>query len=912
MAQALSQGAASRIVWLTIVSLVASACSSGSSGQDAPCTGSSCGPGAIQSLSLSPAVAFLAVGEQQSLKAQLTYFDGTVVDITTGATWSVPDSTAVSIVGAGVVKGNAVGSATVFAAFQGFAASAKLTVTAAQVGSLSLTPSAANVARGTSVPLVASATFTDGSAYDVTGAATWSSSDASVAVVSAGMVTGKASGTAVITASLSGLTSTATITVTDAVLTAITVAPELPVVPAGARVAFTAIGQFSDLTSQDVTALATWSTSDPAVATIATGGSASAIRAGSTVVRATLGPVSGTSVLTVTSATLTALTMNPATTSVPVGVPQPLVVTGTFSDATTQDLTAAVAWDSSNAQIVSISSTGLLMGVGTGQARVTATLRGLSAICDVTVTAATLQGLSLSPSNATVAAGYQVQLAATGVYSDGSVRDVTAQAVWSTSNGAVAALSSGPETQGLVRGAAAGTATITATLAGRSASAPIAVTAAVLTAIAVAPEQPSVPAGVRRSFTAIGIFSDQTSEDLTSQVTWSIADPTIATLTSSGVATAIHAGTTTVSASLGSLVGSTTMTVVAATLQAIEVIPPDASIVQGTTTTLQAMGTFSDGSVADLTSQALWVSDAATVSVSVVQGLAIAKGEAAGSANVTATFSGLSDTSIITVTSATLIALSVSPASVSLPVGLAQQLSVTGTYSDASTQDLTAQVAWSSSDVQVAAVSSTGLVATLHSGSARITATLLGLSAGSDVTVTAVTLQGITISPASGLVAVGYKVQFTATGAYSDGSSFDLTGKVLWSSSSPSVATVSNKQGVQGLATGVAAGTSTISAATGSVNGSATVNVTTARLASIAVTPNPFSVNIRKTIQLEALGTFDDGSTQDLTRQCAWTSSAKRTARVSQAGVVTGSKKGTATITAAKSGRSGSAVGTVN
>jgi trimeric autotransporter adhesin len=897
---------------VVIASLFASACSSGSSGQEAPCTGSSCGPGAIQSLSIVPAVAFLPVGEQQSLRAQATYFDGTVVDITTIATWSAPGSTAVSIVGAGVVKGNAIGSATVVVTLQGHAASARVTVTAAQAGSLSVTPSAASVARGTSAPLVAFATFTDGSVYDVTGAAAWSSSDASVAVVSAGMVTGRASGSAVVTASLSGLSSTATITVTDAVLTAITVAPELPAVPAGARIAFTAIGHFSDLTSQDVTTLATWSTSDSSVATIATAGSASALRAGSTTVRATMGSVSGATVLTVTSAALTALTVNPATTSVPVGVSQPLTVTGTFSDGTTQDLSAAVTWASSNAQIASISSAGLLVGVGVGQARVTATLGGLSAVCDATVTAATLQALSLSPASATLAAGYEVQLAATGVYSDGSVRDVTSQASWTTSNGAVATLSSGPGTQGLVRGVAAGAATITTSLAGRSASAPIEVTAAVLTAIAVTPEQPSVPAGVKTSFAAIGIFSDQTSADLTSQVTWSVANPAVATLTSSGVATAIHAGDTTVSASLGSQIGSTTMTVVAATLQAIEVVPPDASIVQGTTTTLQAMGTFSDGSVVDLTPQAVWVSDAATVSISVVRGAAIARGEAAGSANVTATFSGLSDTSIITVSSATLTALSVSPASSSLPVGLTQQLSATGTYSDASTQDLTAQVAWSSSDVQVAAVSSTGLVTMLKAGSARITATLLGLSGGSDATVTAVTLQGITISPPNGSVAAGYKVQLKATGSYSDGSSYDLTGRVLWSSSSPSVATVSNKQGNQGLVTGVATGTSTITAATGSVSGSATVSVTTARLASIAVTPNPFAVGIRQTTQLEAVGTFDDGTTQVLTRQCAWTSSAKRTARVSQAGVVTGSKKGTATITASKSGRSGSAVGTVN
>jgi uncharacterized protein YjdB len=161
-------------------------------------------------------------------------------------------------------------------------------------------------------------------------------------------------------------------------------------------------------------------------------------------------------------------------------------------------------------------------------------------------------------------------------------------------------------------------------------------------------------------------------------------------------------------------------------------------------------------------------------------------------------------------------------------------------------------------------------------------------------------------------VAVGFKVQLTATGTYSDGSTHDVTARVLWSSSNLAAATVSNKQGAKGLVTGVGSGTATITAAASGVSGAAAVSVTTARLASIAVTPDTFAIGIRTTQQLRAVGTFDDGSTQDLTRQCAWTSSAKRIARVSQAGVVTGVKRGSATITASKGGRSGTSSGTVN
>jgi uncharacterized protein YjdB len=283
-----------------------------------------------------------------------------------------------------------------------------------------------------------------------------------------------------------------------------------------------------------------------------------------------------------------------------------------------------------------------------------------------------------------------------------------------------------------------------------------------------------------------------------------------------------------------------------------------------------------------------------------------------GTANVTATFGGLSDISTITVTPATLVSLAVTPSSVTMPVGLSQQFTATGTFTDASTQDLTTQVAWSSSNVQVAPVSSAGVVTALSAGSARVTATLLGVSSGCDVSVAAVTLQGISVAPASASVPAGYKVQFRATGTYSDGSSYDVTARVAWSTSSTAVAIVSNKTGSQGLATGVSAGSATVFARMGGVAGSAVLTVTSTRLVSIALAPNPFAVNAGSRIQLTATGTFDDGSTQDLTRQCSWTSSPRRTARVSQTGLVTGAKKGSVTVTATRDGKAGTASGTVN
>ena len=59
------------------------------------------------------------------------------------------------------------------------------------------------------------------------------------------------------------------------------------------------------------------------------------------------------------------------------------------------------------------------------------------------------------------------------------------------------------------------------------------VTTAALTSIAVTPANPTVAKGLTEQFTATGTYSDDTTADLTSQVTWASATPSVATITSS-------------------------------------------------------------------------------------------------------------------------------------------------------------------------------------------------------------------------------------------------------------------------------------------------------------------------------------------------------------------------------------------
>ena len=109
-------------------------------------------------------------------------------------------------------------------------------------------------------------------------------------------------------------------------------------------------------------------------------------------------------------------------------------------------------------------------------------------------------------------------------------------------------------------------------------------------------------------------------------------------------------------------------------------------------------------------------------------------------------------------------------------------------------------------------------------------------------------LASIAVTPINPVISVGAPQQFTATGTYSDGSHQDLTNSANWTSSIPSVATISNT----GLATGVAPGSTTIQAAVGLINGSTSLTVT----AGFSVSPRAAVVTLTQTQQFTATSGF--------------------------------------------------------
>jgi len=145
-------------------------------------------------------------------------------------------------------------------------------------------------------------------------------------------------------------------------------------------------------------------------------------------------------------------------------------------------------------------------------------------------------------------------------------------------------------------------------------------------------------------------------------------------------------------------------------------------------------------------------------------------------------------------------------------VGSTTNLTATGTYDDESTEDLTATATWASSDEEVATVDA-GVVTGVAAGSANITATDGDVTSPAfAVTIAEPTIVSIAVT-GTATVAEGATTTLTATATLSDSSTEDVTATATWTSSSEATATVA-----AGVVTGVAAGSTDITASVDAVD----------------------------------------------------------------------------------------------
>jgi Bacterial Ig-like domain (group 2)/Divergent InlB B-repeat domain len=336
--------------------------------------------------------------------------------------------------------------------------------------SLEVRPGNATIQVGASTQFRASAKYSDSTQIDVTTQASWDSAKASIATVSSGLAKGLTEGTTNITATLQGKSDDAVLSVTTpppSVLS-VEVQPGNATILVGGTHKFTATAHYSDSTSADVTAMASWISSQLGVATVASG-LTTGVTAGVTNVVATYsGALSNPAILTVTAPKPTVLSVEvkPGNATITVGATQQFTATAHYSDSTSADVTNIASWDSSVVGVATMAS-GLATGVTAGVTDIVATYSGVlsnPAALTVTPPKPTVQTIVVEPGNATVSIGGTQQFTATAYYSNGTSEEATNQVTWESSDKSVVTI----DNTGLATGVDVGNAQITASLEGVS------------------------------------------------------------------------------------------------------------------------------------------------------------------------------------------------------------------------------------------------------------------------------------------------------------------------------------------------------------------------------------------------------------------------------------------------------------
>ena len=692
------------------------------------------------------------------------------------------------------------------------------TPTTGTVSTITLSPQSLTLGVGSSVALDVELLDGAGQPLNVT-TVFWSSSDPNIArVSSSGLVTALLPGAVQISATVQGKSAVANVVVAPLSVVSVQISSVELRLTTGERVQLTASARDASGAPLIGRAIA-WTVGNTAIADVDSTGAVTARAPGGTTITASSEGRSVSAAVFVTSVPVASIVLTPSSTQIVEG--QTTQLRAETRSASGVVLTGrTITYSSANSAVASVSSSGLVTGVSTGSTTITTSSEGRTATAAIVVTARPVNGIVVSPSQLSLIAGQTVALAVQVTDAAGNVlngRPVT----YRSDNTVIVAVSS----SGVVSAVAPGSTTVTVSSEGRSASVSVIVSAVPIASIRVTPDQSTLTTGGDTVLTAIALdASGAVLRDRT--ITWSSGSPSVATVSSTGVVTAVGVGTVIILAQAEGRTGSATVTVNAPPIASVSIAPTPASLTVGGAIDLAATVRDVNGAMV-LGRVVLWSSS--SPSVASVSSTGRVTAVAAGSSTITATVDGKTGTATITVSPAAIGSVTVAPGSATLSIGGTADL--VATVRDVNGAVVTGRtVSWSSGTPSVATVSGTGRVTAVAAGSSTITATVDGTSGTATIQVSSPVVQTVglvVVTPTSATIyfngSTSRTVQLSAT-AYAENTSGGgvlTNAPVVWSSSQPQTATVSPT----GFVTAIAEGTAIITATSGSKSATSTVSV---------------------------------------------------------------------------------------
>ncbi len=397
-----------------------------------------------------------------------------------------------------------------------------------------------------------------------------------------------------------------------------------------------------------------WYSSSASVANVTDSGVISAVAPGTAVVSAVSEGISGQATMAVTPPPPTpianlSVSLNPATVTVG-GTAQ---ATATLQDSSGSPVTGQpITWESSDITVATVDATGKVKGVKAGNSMIKASAGGKSNASALSVNAPApipVASVTVSPSSPIIQIGATTQLSATT--RDGSGNVLTGRSIsWSSSNTSIATVTG----SGLVTAVAAGSASVTATSEGQTGSSTVTVSSpppppVPVASVSVSPASATLAVGATQQLSAT--TRDGNNNVLTGRViSWSSSNTSIARVSTSGLVTAVAAGSATITATSEGQTGTSAITVNTpppVPVGSVSVSPSSATITVGGTQQLSATTRDANGNV--LTGRVVSWSSGNTAIATVNSNTGLVTAVAVGTIQVTATSETKTGTASITV-----------------------------------------------------------------------------------------------------------------------------------------------------------------------------------------------------------------------------------------------------------------------
>ncbi|WP_318458324.1 Ig-like domain-containing protein [Photobacterium leiognathi] len=875
--------------------------------------------------SLSPDASIYS-GGQLSFAAEGIYSDGSTSPLTNKVTWHSSDVDIAQIDDKGILTGVNIGTVEVKASYEGIESNiVNVRITNAILSSITISvkslSSEASIYSGGKLSFAVEGIYSDGSTSPLTNKVTWHSSAVDIAQIDdKGILTGVAIGTVEVKASYEGIESNIiNVRITDAILTSMNISvkslsPDASIY-SGGQLSFVAEGIYSDGSTSPLTNKVTWHSSAVDIAHIDDKGILTGVAIGTVDVKASYEGIESNIInVRITDAILTSMNISVKSlspdASIYSGGQLSFVAEGIYSDGSTSPLTNKVTWYSSALDIAHIDDKGILTGVAIGTVDVKASYEGIeSNIINVRITDAILTSMnisvkSLSP-DASIYSGGKLSFAAEGIYSDGSTSPLTNKVMWHSSAIDIAHI----DDKGVLTGIAIGTVEVKASYEGiESNIINVRITDAILTSMNISVKSlspdASIYSGGQLSFAAEGTYSDGSTSPLTNKVTWHSSTVDIAHIDDKGILTGINIGTVEVKASYEGIESNIinvriTDAILTSMNISVKSLSPDASIYSGGQLSFAAEGIYSDGSTLPLTNKVTWYSS--DVDIAQIDDKGILTGVAIGTVEVKASYEGIESNIInVRITDAILTSMNISVKSLlpdaseaSIYSGGQLSLSAEGIYSDGSTSPLTNKVTWHSSAVDIAKIDDKGILTGVNTGTVEVKASYEGIESNIiNVSITDAILLSLEATPAIISVPKGVPITLKVNATLSDSSIVDVTKWVDWSHSSVADSILEStfveyEEGKYQV----------IASLQGIHSNVVDITVTEAEVVSILITPKTdLTVYRNDPLQLTAIGTYTDGSEQNITTTAEWHSNEPGIIAVTNKGLANYIKDGEAPI----------------